>query len=441
MRLLIVGAGYVGITIGVVLSETHHVTLLDVDKSRVDMINQGICPIHEEGLPDLLKSAVSNEKMRAILPNNSIGQQDVILICVGTPSNTDGSVNLSYIMNSIDLIFQKINELLSDYMIIGIKSTVPPGTTRTLILNRISELGINPGSIGVIFNPEFLREGRALYDAQKPDRIVIGAADKKAADIVQKMYETSLTHQTKFVKMSIESAELCKYVSNSFLATKISFANEMANIVENVSNADIEEIMLGVGLDSRIAPSFLASGAGYGGSCFPKDIDGLIHIAENDYKIEVPILRAIKSVNSFRPDKLVNMLLKANQNISGKKIAVLGLAYKPGTDDTRESPSLKVIKLLLDLNAEVWVHDPLALKMKLNSEFSSMIKISDNLEACLKDACACILVTAWNIYEQTGLDTLTKFMKDKIFIDGRRIFSRSEIPDNLIYYTIGRKWQ
>jgi UDPglucose 6-dehydrogenase len=296
--------------------------------------------------------------------------------------------------------------------------------------------------IGVAYNPEFLREGNAINDALKPDRVVIGTNNERVANALIEMFEECLgKNATTYTIMSPESAEFCKYVSNSFLATKISFANEVANMVEKVPGADIDDIMYGVGLDQRICHRYLetpGAGAGYGGSCFPKDIRGLAHFAQEDLKIPVPILDSIQKVNSGRPQRLIEMLTECMSDIHNRKIAVLGLAFKPNTDDARESPTIPLTYLLSELGAQICIHDPNATRIRLETSLPVGVIVTDNLDHCIKESDACILMTNWKVYEELGLKQLTNFMSNKIFIDGRRVFSRSEIPTDVIYRSIGK---
>ena len=328
MKILIIGAGYVGLSTGVVLSEAHQVQLIDIDSKKVDMINQGNSPIYEEGIEELLRTQIANNQLRAITPEEEIGTTNAVFIAVGTPSGPDGAVDLSQIVSAVDFLIDNLNKILGEYLLIIMKSTVPPGTTRKYILSRIEELGMSD-RIGVVFNPEFLREGSALVDARNPDRTVIGCSTEKEFETARSLYTEVIGEKTGvYVRSTLESAELCKYVSNSFLATKISFANEMANIAEKIPGADIDEVMMCVGLDSRISPKFFGSGAGYGGSCFPKDTAGLIQLAKG-HDVKTHILEATDEVNAGRPIKLVDMLESLVGNLRGKKIAVLGIAFKP----------------------------------------------------------------------------------------------------------------
>ena len=437
MNVLIIGAGYVGLSMGVVLAKSHDVTLVDIDESKVAMINRKESPIHERDMDDLLADAISRNKIRAITPAEPIGNQNLVLICVGTPSMEDGSVDLSYVDKATDMVFKRIEEILDDYCVIGIKSTVPPGTTREFVSEKIAKMGYMD-RLGVVFNPEFLREGSAIADATNPDRIIIGADDYKASQVLKKLYQEVLGDAANnVITISLESAELCKYVNNAFLATKISFANEIANITERVSGADIDEVMRAVGEDSRISPKFFGSGAGYGGSCFPKDVAGLMNFAEKNLGVTTHVLRAIQLVNSERPARVVNLLLEELPSLKGKKVSVLGLAFKPGTDDTRESPALKIIDLLHEHGADVWAHDPLVREMDL-SHLEEKAQITDNLEECLNDSAACVLVTEWEEYIQRGLAGLTELMQGNLLIDGRRVFTDAEIPEGVSYRAIGQ---
>lgn len=436
MRILIVGAGWVGITMSVFFSSAHNVTLLDIDEKKIETIKTGESPIVETGISKELEQAVKSKHIQPVSSIGTIGSHDLVMICVGTPESPNGQVNLQFVEAAAESILRHIDAICNDYCAIVIKSTVPPGTTRSYLMQPIVKKQLE-GRIGVVFNPEFLREGSALEDARNPDRIIIGATDERAYNLVRKMFEQCLeTKSTPYLLMSPESAELCKYASNSFLAMKISFANEIADIAESIPHADVADIMAGVGADHRIESSFFGSGAGYGGSCFPKDVQGLASFAE-ERSIDTPLLRAIQHVNSQRPQKLVNMLTEAIGNIRDKKVTILGLAFKPETNDARESPALKILDILSARGAEVWIHDPLANFIDLSSQQTKDAEISDNLDECLRNSLGCILVTDWPVYFETGLDNLTKLMSRKVFIDGRRVFATQPIPNDVFYQTVG----
>ena len=438
MRILIVGAGYVGLSMGVILAETHDVLLLDIDPSKVESINEGQSPIFEDGIMELLQNATRSGRLKAQTPEKPLGYRDVVMVCVGTPSRADGSVNLSFVDDALKSLFERVDEFCDDYAAVGIKSTIPPGTTKTLVLDKIKDGGLTH-RVGAFFNPEFLREGTAIHDAKNPDRIIIGASNDRAAGLVERMYTECLKDKADtIIKMSLESGELCKYVTNAFLATKISFANEIANITECIPGADFDSVLKGMAADSRICGEFFGSGAGYGGSCLPKDVSGLIMLAKNDLDVDTHILQAAQRVNAERPRRILDILREQVPDIEGKKIAVLGIAFKPGTDDTRESPALKVIKQLSDEGANVWAHDPLLNRMEIPEDIQSQANLSENIEECLENAYVCILMTEWKEYINMGLGAITDMMSNKLIIDGRRAFTNSDIPSGTTYRAIGR---
>lgn len=427
-----------GLSMGVILAETHDVLLLDIDPSKVESINEGQSPIFEDGIMELLQNATRSGRLKAQTPEKPLGYRDVVMVCVGTPSRADGSVNLSFVDDALKSLFERVDEFCDDYAAVGIKSTIPPGTTKTLVLDKIKDGGLTH-RVGAFFNPEFLREGTAIHDAKNPDRIIIGASNDRAAGLVERMYTECLKDKADtIIKMSLESGELCKYVTNAFLATKISFANEIANITECIPGADFDSVLKGMAADSRICGEFFGSGAGYGGSCLPKDVSGLIMLAKNDLDVDTHILQAAQRVNAERPRRILDILREQVPDIEGKKIAVLGIAFKPGTDDTRESPALKVIKQLSDEGANVWAHDPLLNRMEIPEDIQSQANLSENIEECLENAYVCILMTEWKEYINMGLGAITDMMSNKLIIDGRRAFTNSDIPSGTTYRAIGR---
>ncbi len=436
MKILVIGAGYVGLAMGVVFTKSHDVTLLDINAERVSLVNKGICPIHEVGMPDLLKTAVQKGKLKAVTDKDEVGKQDIIMICTGTPSLSDGSVDLSQIEAAAEYTFSNRDSLFSNYTVVAIKSTVPPGTTKKYILDRIEKENLSK-SVAAVFNPEFLREGTAIVDALNPDRIVIGTSSKKGFDIFRDMYTDCLGDKAKnFLSMTLESAELCKYASNSFLATKISFANEIANLAERISGVELDNVMKGVGADHRINPLMFGAGAGYGGACLPKDVSGLAAFAR-ELGVDMPVLDAIQEVNKLRATHIIEMLSEEIGLIKGKKIAVLGIAFKPNTDDIRNSPGLRVIDSLILEDAEVWAHDPLLDMMNIPEE-SKKCHFTFELKDCLVNSEACILMTEWKEYLELGPSKLTATMSNKVLIDGRRTFANQTIPDDVKYRTIGK---
>ncbi len=436
MKILVIGAGYVGLAMGVILAKSHDVTLLEINEERVALVNEGTCPIHEIGMPELLRTAVQKGKLKAVTDKVEDSKQDIIMICTGTPSLSDGSVDLSQIEVAAKYIFSNRDGLFSDYTVIAIKSTVPPGTTKKYILDRIEKEGLSQ-TVAAVFNPEFLREGTAVMDALNPDRIVVGTSSERGFVMVREMYEECLGNKaTNFLSMTPESAELCKYASNSFLATKISFSNEIANLSERIPGVELESVMRGVGADHRISPSMFGAGAGYGGACLPKDVSGLAAFARK-LGVEMPVLDAIQEVNRHRAAHIIEMLGEEVGIIKGKKIAVLGIAFKPNTDDIRNSPGLRVIETLLQEGADVIAHDPVLDKINILLD-SKEAKFTRNIDDCLDDADACILMTEWKSYVDLGLAKLTKNMNNKVIIDGRRAFANQSIPVDVRYRTIGK---
>ena len=436
MRVLIVGAGYVGLSTGVILALKHKVTLMDIDIGRVQSINRGQCPIIENNLERLLRETRLSGNLSAIHVDGKVTEQDVILICVGTPQMADGSVNLDFLSQAVEMLLERVDEWISEFTVIGIKSTVPPGTCRSKLLSEIPES--LKARIGAVFNPEFLREGSAIEDSLNPDRVIIGASDSRSFSAIKEMYRECLRNpDVPYVETNLETAELSKYVSNSFLATKISFANEVANLAEKIPGVDLEDVMKLVGMDHRISSSFFKAGAGYGGSCFPKDVAGLIRYAKGSFNVDLEILGAVQTVNSDRPKKLIQMLKECVGDIRGRKLALLGLAFKPGTDDIRESPTLKIVGLLHDDRPDIWVHDPLMAKIRADSLSDKVAMLTDNIDECTRDAYACMLITDWSIYKEIGLEELTNNMKNRVFIDGRRVFAKAAIPKGIIYRVVG----
>jgi len=436
MKILVIGAGYVGLSMGVILAKSHDVTLLDINEERVALVNKGICPIHEIGMPDLLETAVKTGKLVAITNQERTEKQDVIVICTGTPSRPDGSVDLSQVESAAEFIFSNRDNLFSDYTVVAIKSTIPPGTTTKYILSRIIKEGLSE-SVAAVFNPEFLREGTAVMDALNPDRIIVGSSTDRGSEIFREMYDACLGDKAdNFISMTLESAELCKYASNSFLATKISFSNEIANLAERIPGVELEQVMTGVGADHRISPSMFGAGAGFGGSCLPKDVRGLASYAKS-LGVEMPVLDAIQHVNRNRATHIMEMLGEEVGSIKGKKIAILGIAFKPDTDDIRESPGLRVIETLIQEGVDVWAHDPLLDKIKIPEGYERC-KFTKDLDDCLTNSDACILMTEWKDYVDLGPVKLTTNMSNKVIIDGRRAFADQTIPEDISYRTIGK---
>ena len=417
MKISVVGAGYVGLVTGACFAELGHtVTIINRGSEKVHAINAKKPPIYEEGLEDLLVRHVGTH-LCASTSYDSVPISDLTFICVGTPPNDDGSANLS----SLEAASKSIGLALKsagNYHVIVVKSTVPPGTTENIVLPIVlRESGKSEDETGFAMNPEFLREGRAVADFMHPDRIVIGSRDPRSGDAVAEAYKGV---SAPIIRTGTAAAEMIKYTSNAFLATKISFSNEIGNICKKLG-IDVYEVMKGVGLDQRIGPHFLNAGAGYGGSCLPKDVSTFISFIEKTCEDPI-LLRAVAEVNDRQPGRLVNLLKAHFGNLNKKQIAVLGLAFKDNTDDIRDSCAIPVIKELLDSGALVNAYDPMAC--------TAMKKIFPSLNYCrsaeeaLEGADGCLVMTEWPEFSE--LDREFDRMRHKVVIEGRRILS---IPD------------
>ena len=421
MRISVVGGGYVGLVSAVCFSELGHiVNLIEIDQEKVKSINQGRPPIYEKSLEEMLLAHLGRN-MLVNASYESLPDSEIVLICVGTPPCLDGGADLSMIASCSKSIGSALQDC-DGYHIVAVKSTVPPGTTERLVQPVVlsqSSKGINEeakGSqkIGFVMNPEFLREGLAVHDFMNPDRIVVGSSDQKAGDVFQKVYSGL---EAPLVRTSLTAAEMIKYASNAFLATKISFSNEIGNICKCLG-IDVYEVMEGVGLDHRINPHFLNAGAGFGGSCFPKDVSALMHLARDVGENPV-LLNAVMEINDRQPMRMVELLEKRLGDLAGKQVAVLGLAFKNDTDDARESRAIPVISELRMRGANVRGYDP-----KANS---SMSKVFPDIKYCacpaeaLKGADACLVMTEWP--EFSSIQEEFDLMKSRVIIEGRKILS------------------
>ncbi len=415
MKLSVIGAGYVGLPTSVGLaSKGHPVLCIDIDERKVEKINTGKCPIYEEGLSELIEEVVSKDMLEATTDTQkAVANSDVTFISVGTPMKEDGSINLEYIKQAAEDAAKGIRDK-DAYHLVVVKSTVVPKTTEDEIIPILEEVsGKTAGEdFGVCMNPEFLREGTALQDFLKPDRIVIGELDRKSGEKLEKIYKD---FDAPIIRTSLRTAELIKYASNSLLATKISFINEIGRLCKELE-IDVYEVADGVGTDHRINRDFLDSGAGFGGSCFPKDVRALIKVME-DYGEKPRILKEIINVNEEQKTKLVEQLQKHYKDLSGKKIAVLGLSFKPGTDDIRQSPAIDIISELKKKDAEVKAYDPEAIE-NMKKEHPD-IKYTDSYTEALENTDAGLIVTGWGEFSEITLDEI-RLMKNQIILEGRK---------------------
>ena len=416
MNVTVMGTGYVGLVTGATLSDAgHQVTCLDIIEEKINELNQGKSPIFEPGLEELIKKGIQTKTLRGSTDiENCVRESDVTFICVGTPSNKNGSIDLNYIKSASSSIGRALRVKEGEHTII-VKSTVVPLTTEETVLPTIiKKCGWKRERLGVGMNPEFLREGCAVSDAQEPDRIVIGFADELSKKTMHDLYAK---HKCPKLECSPRTAELIKYASNSFLATKISFVNEMANMC-NSWGIDFKEVAEGMGLDSRISPLFLRAGAGFGGSCFPKDVKALA-AASKSSKVESKMLDASLEVNETQPLIVVQMARERLGTLKGKNITVLGLAFKPDTDDIRESRSEVVVNKLVEEGAVVTGHDPEAMT---NFREICNIEMANDAKDAISGADCMILMTEWQEYIDLDYNLIKQKMSGNVIIDGRRAF-------------------
>lgn len=430
MQLCIIGTGYVGLITGACLSEMgNYVICVDNDEEKLKKLKNGITPLYEPGLEELILANVSEGRLEFTNDlNYAVKKSIACFIAVGTPSGDDGSCDLSFVLSVANDIGKAMNEC-NEYKIIVDKSTVPVGTHK-LVEEEIKKN--YKGEFDVVSNPEFLKQGAAVDDFLKPDRVVIGSESEKAIDIMREIYNPFTRTGNPIIIMDIKSAEMTKYAANAFLATKISFANEMANISEKVgANADL--VRIGMSSDKRIGNQFLFHGLGYGGSCFPKDVQALIKTA-SDFGIDSDLLKATHKVNVNQRKNFVNKILKHyNNDIKNKIFAVWGLAFKPRTNDMRESPAITIINMLLDKGAKIKAYDPKAMETA-KIIFGDKIVYSSNSYEVLENADALILVTEWNEFKRPSFYKIKSKLKEPIIFDGRNQYDKKRMTDRGIKY-------
>ena len=446
MKVGIIGCGYVGLTTGICLSSIGHtIHLYDIEQKKLDLIKKKKMPFYELGLEKLLieNLAKGNLKVNVSL-NELIENTDCCFICVGTPSNNNGTIDLQYIESSIKNIIESLKQKKKEKYLIIIRSTIVPSTTRNKILPILTEGLGDSFQLAVV--PEFLREGKALSDFMNPDKIVIGSVDNKTNDLVKNIF-SYFKNKAEFIQTNLETAEMIKYTNNAFLATLISFSNEVANISEEISGIDSFEVMNALIEDKRITTiidnqkiipgivEYLAPGCGFGGSCFPKDVKAIVGFASS-IGSKTPLLDAVLSVNNERSDKIISLAKKILLSFSDKKIAVLGLAFKPDTDDIRSSPAIEVIKKLQALNCKINAYDPKVNEGSLNSIGITDVNIVEDIESCLNGVDLAILLTNWTEFSKIDQVFLKKHMKNPKIIDGRGFLDRRKFESNT-YHKIG----
>ena len=433
MRVVMIGTGYVGLVSGACFADFgHDVICIDKDEQKIESLKKGVMPIYEPGLEGLVESNVSAGRLSFDSDaTQAVGNADVVFIAVGTPTRRgDGHADLSYVYQAAE----EIAGMIRGYTVVVNKSTVPVGTGDEVeaIIRKT-----NPNAeFDVASNPEFLREGAAIDDFKRPDRIVVGSESEKATEQLRELYRPLYLNETPMVITGRRTAELIKYAANAFLAVKITFINEIADLCEQVG-ANVQEISRGIGLDNRIGPKFLNAGPGYGGSCFPKDTLALTKTAE-DYGVPISIVNSVVSANDRRKKSMAGRIIEAcGGDVKGKTIAILGLTFKPNTDDMRYSASIDIIPALQEAGALIKTYDPEGME-EAKKEFDGIEYCSDAYE-CLEHSHAGVILTEWNQFRALDLARVSQLIKDKILIDLRNIYSKDEVSSyGLEYYSIGR---
>lgn len=433
MRVAMIGTGYVGLVSGACFADFGHtVTCVDKDASKIEKLEAGIMPIYEPGLDDLVAKNVQEERLFFTTdPAEAIRDADAVFIAVGTPSRRgDGHADLSYVYGAAE----EIAQLMDGFTVVVTKSTVPVGTGDEV--EEIIRKARPDGDFAVVSNPEFLREGAAIKDFKIPDRVVVGTEDERARHVMRELYRPLFLNETPILFTSRRTSELIKYAANAFLAVKITFINEMAELCEKVG-ANVQEVSRGIGLDGRIGPKFLNAGPGYGGSCFPKDTLALTKTA-NDYDSPVRIVDTVVEVNAARKKAMANKVISAmGGDVSGKTIGVLGLAFKQNTDDMRDAPSLDILPALQAAGAKIKAYDPEA--MTEASHLLKDIEFSKNAYEAAQDADALVIVTEWDQFRALDLDRIKTALKGNVVVDLRNIYSPEDMAAKGFAYTsIGR---
>jgi len=433
MKIAVVGTGYVGLVSGTCFAETgNHVTCVDIDERKVNMLKNKQITIYEPGLEVLFERNIKQGRLD-FTTNLAEGIKDaqIIFLALPTPPGEDGSADLQYVLK----VAEDLGPLLEDYTVIVDKSTVPVGTAEKVHAKIVKNAKV---AFDVVSNPEFLREGVAVDDFMKPDRVVVGTESPKAKVVMDKLYAPFVRQGNPVIFMDIRSAELTKYAANSFLATKITFMNEIANLCE-LMGADVDMVRKGMGTDARIGKRFLFAGIGYGGSCFPKDVQALAKSA-SDVDYDFKILNSVMEINQKQKEKMIEPLKNYfDGDLKGKTIAIWGLAFKPYTDDIREAPALENITKLLSLGATVKAYDPEAME-NVKEIFGDKIYFAESEYDAVADADALMIMTEWPVFRTPEFDKLTQLLKNKVIFDGRNLYDLKQMEEEgFTYHSVGRK--
>ncbi len=437
MKITVVGTGYVGLVSGACFAEVGiQVVCVDVNEAKIEGLRNGILPIYEPGLEEIVKRNYGSGRLSfSTNLNESIQGAEVVFIAVGTPPGEDGSADLKYVLG----VAKEIGENMSDYLVVVTKSTVPVTTAEKVHATIQSALKTRGAAItfSVASNPEFLKEGAAVEDFLKPDRIVIGVEDERAESIMRRLYKPFQLNGDRMIFMDIPSAEMTKYAANAMLATKISFMNDIANLCERVG-ANASMVRKGIGSDPRIGSKFIYPGVGYGGSCFPKDVKAIINTGKQ-FGYELKVLQAVEEVNENQKQVIVQKVISQfGKDLKGLTFAIWGLSFKPNTDDLREAPALVIIEQLLKLGAKVRGYDPVAMKEAEHLYLGNSITYAtDAYDACV-DADALLLITEWSEFRVPSWEALSKLMKQKVVFDGRNLYDRKYLEElGFVYHGIG----
>jgi UDPglucose 6-dehydrogenase len=437
MKIGVIGTGYVGLVTGTCFAETgNQVICVDNNPQKLEALRNGVLPIYEPGLKNIFDRSVREGRLH--FTDNleeAVDKSDIIFLCLPTPPGANGQADLKFVLD----VATQIGGILKSYKVIVNKSTVPVGTADKVSARIKAKTDID---FDVVSNPEFLREGVAVEDFMKPERVVVGTSSDRAAKLMHELYEPFVRSGNPIIIMDEKSSELTKYAANAFLATKITFMNEIANVCELVG-ADVDNVRRGIGTDSRIGKRFLFPGIGYGGSCFPKDVQAL-DFTSDEYGYNFQILKSVMNVNESQKLSIIPKVKKHFSNsIEGKTFAVWGLAFKPETDDVREAPSLYIIEKLLELGASVKAYDPEAIetfKIAFGEKSNENIQFVDSKDEALVDADALVICTEWNEFRRPDYDKISQTMKEAVIFDGRNLYDLDRIEESGIkYYSVGRR--